>query len=338
MSRRLLRASFYYGSTARSGEAWLRYAAEPRSAASFESVPSFDQYDLKPRLDDSVFEAYEAAPSPRFLSLSFQHVHDACCDAPQEMTAANFEKAVRELSLEFERFYRRLVGPNTLRMVFSDHGMRVRKQIDPDWDWESQPELEPTTGVYVTDNTIRTFTGLVHPELFPARKIHDQIRSIDIVPDHPTLIVRMCRVVDEEKPRRDSALRAEILRQQERIAASAAMVAVNDELNARRWRRFYGDRQEVLLVPGASPERIPKPHTNPFHPGHRIVLFCGSLTSPRFPGVINSVAKALGQIDPSIEVHVIGRNRLHLYGGNPEPLDRRVVCVHDPVDATRYGR
>ena len=164
----------------REGYSTLCYAGSPFEPV--EPVPSFDVYELKPELDDSVFEAYATAPAPRFLSLSFQHVHDACCDAPQEMTAANFERAIRELSAEFERFYRRLVGPNTLAMVFSDHGMRLRERADPDWDWEAHPELEPTTGVYVTDNTIRTFTALVHSGLFPVRKIHEQIRSIDVVP------------------------------------------------------------------------------------------------------------------------------------------------------------
>ena len=162
------------------GYSTLCYAGSPFEPV--EPIPSFDVYELKPALDDSVFEAWDAASSPRFLSLSFQHVHDAHCNAPQMMTAENFEKGVAELSEEFEHFYRRLVGPGTLVMVFSDHGMTLRDRVDPDWDWEGHPELEPTTGVYVTDHTIRTFTGLICEGLFPRRKISEPIRSIDVVP------------------------------------------------------------------------------------------------------------------------------------------------------------
>src|ERR1043166_8142663 len=56
--------------------------------------------------------------------------------------------------------------------------------------------------------------------------------SIDLVPPHPNLIVRMCRVVDEESPRRDDHRRDEMLRQQQRVSEIASMVAFNDQENA----------------------------------------------------------------------------------------------------------
>ncbi|MCH2171299.1 sulfatase-like hydrolase/transferase [Myxococcota bacterium] len=164
----------------REGYTTMCYAGSPFEPV--EPLPSFDVYRLMPILSDRVFDDWEAVSGPRFASLSFQHVHDACCNAPQEMTAERFEQAIAELAREFERYYRRLVGPNTLAMVFSDHGMRLRDRADPDWDWESHPEMEPTTGVYLTDNTIRTFTGLIHEPTFPVRVVEEPVRSIDMAP------------------------------------------------------------------------------------------------------------------------------------------------------------
>jgi hypothetical protein len=147
-----------------------------------EPVHSFDIYRLQPRLDDAVIREYQAAPRPRFLCLSFQSVHDLCCNEPEKMIPENYDRAVCGVSDEFEHFYRRLVEPEDLVMVYSDHGMRLREKIDPDWDWNTQPETEPTTGVYLSDDTIRTFTALIHPQLFPPRRFSQVVRSIDMVP------------------------------------------------------------------------------------------------------------------------------------------------------------
>lgn len=156
--------------------------------------------------------------------------------------------------------------------------------------------------------------------------------SIDLVPPHRRMTARLCRVVDETLPARDSGRRAEILEQQDRISEIATFVAVNDAENANRWRARYGDAQQLLIVPGACPEVIPKPQASPYRSGRRIVLFCGSLTSQRFPAVLNRVAKLLLAHDQTIEVHLVGRDRLHLYGGAAEPLDPNLVHIHPPVD------
>ena len=156
--------------------------------------------------------------------------------------------------------------------------------------------------------------------------------SIDLVPEHPHLIVRMCRVVDEEYPRRDAGRRAELMRQQQRISEMAAMVAFNDVENAERWKSIYGRPSQVLIVPTGCPEEIPEPSESPFSPGRRIALFCGSLTSHRFPGVLNRLARRLRSANPDIELHVVGKDSLVHYAGESEPIDRSAVHVHDPVD------
>jgi arylsulfatase A-like enzyme len=160
------------------GYSTLCFAGSPFEP--MEPVHGFDVYRLLPHLDSSVLEAFEAAPPPRFLCLSFQQVHDACCNRPQEMTPEGYDRAVSELAADFERFYRRLRGPGALALVYSDHGMRLRERIDP--AWEPRPELEPTTGVYLTEGTVRSFAALIGEPLFPRRRIDQVVRSVDLAP------------------------------------------------------------------------------------------------------------------------------------------------------------
>lgn len=156
--------------------------------------------------------------------------------------------------------------------------------------------------------------------------------SIDLVPDHAHLIVRMCRVVDEHLPKRDDHRRAELLRQQQVIAERASIVAFNDEVNAARWRERYGDRQQILIVPTGCPEWLPKQIQDPFPAGRRIVLFMGALTSHRFPGMLNAIARGLRAVAPDVELHFLGKNSLQHYAGESEPLDPSVITIHEPVD------
>lgn len=156
--------------------------------------------------------------------------------------------------------------------------------------------------------------------------------SIDLCPPHPHLIVRMCRVVDAEYPKRDDGRREEMMRQQAKIAEMAAIVAFNDELNAQRWRERYGNKQQVLLTPTGCPEKLPEEIHDPFPKDKRIVLFMGSLTSHRFPNTLNALARRLRAADPDVEVHFLGKNSLQHYAGESEPLDPSVITIHEPVD------
>lgn len=156
--------------------------------------------------------------------------------------------------------------------------------------------------------------------------------SIDLVPPHPSIVVRMCRVADDERPLRDGIRRVEMLRQQQRISEIARYVAFNDQENSRRWRVAYGDKQQTLIVPTGCPERIPEAAENPYKPGRRVVLFCGSLTAPRFVPMLNSVSAALRSVAPDVDVHFLGRNRLHVYGASDQVLDADLITIHSPVD------
>lgn len=162
--------------------------------------------------------------------------------------------------------------------------------------------------------------------------------SIDIVEPHPHLIVRMCRVVDEEFPRRDDHRRDEMLRQQQRISELAAIVAFNDDENAARWRRRYGSPNKILIVPTGCPEELPAVGDSPFPNDRRIVLFTGSLTSHRFPGVLNALARRLRSERGDVEVHFVGKNSLQHYAGESEPLDPAVVHIHDAVSEDETWR
>ncbi len=160
------------------GYATMCYAGSPFEA--MEPLPGFERYELLPQLDLRVLRAYRAAAAPRFLCLSFQQVHDACCRRPGEMTPANYDAELARLDRDFERWYRALVGPDTLALVYSDHGMRLRERLDP--AYEARPEQEPTTGVYLRDETIVSFAGFCGAGLFAPRRIDAQIRSIDLAP------------------------------------------------------------------------------------------------------------------------------------------------------------
>lgn len=155
--------------------------------------------------------------------------------------------------------------------------------------------------------------------------------SVPLLPEHPRLIVRMCRVAAPDAPDRDLSRRSEILGHQDWIARHARFVAVNDPLNARCWQRLYGDRQQILIVPTGCPESIPERQQSPFSDGKTIVLFCGSVTSIRVVPFLNQVARLLADRDPNFQVHVLGRNRLHLYSESPPQFDPKVIHLHEPV-------
>ncbi|MCH8251821.1 MAG: glycosyltransferase [Planctomycetes bacterium] len=167
-------------------------------------------------------------------------------------------------------------------------------------------------------------------ERYDAVKVCYQ-HSIDLVPPHPCIIVRMCRVADEHRPKRDHIRRKAVLAQQERVSEIARFVSFNDQENARRWRAMYGNRQETLLVPTGCPESIPTARNDPFRTGRRVVLFAGSLTAPRFVGALNALAERLRSVVPDVDVHFVGRNRLHVYGVSGAELDPGLIKIHAPV-------
>ena len=155
--------------------------------------------------------------------------------------------------------------------------------------------------------------------------------SVPLLPEHPRLIVRMCRVARPDEPDRDLSRRDEVLAHQKWIANHARFIAVNDPLNASRWRELYGDNQQIIIVPTGCPEVIPAPKQNPFPSKSRIALFCGSVTAIRMVPFLNDVARSLAARDSEFELHVLGRNRLHLYSDSPPEFNLDLIHLHEPV-------
>ncbi len=79
-------------------------------------------------------------------------------------------------------------------------------------------------------------------------------RSIRLVQDYAGPVVsRIVRVVDEELPQRDEALRRELLECQALIHERARGIIFNNTLNLERWRRFYGVPETQRLFPRGAP-------------------------------------------------------------------------------------
>ncbi len=231
---------------------------------------------------------------------------------------------------------------NTIALVYSKDASRRRAGMDLiRWTEMGRQLALSGWGVHlVTDRTGGVVDLLGLPVVDAATASWDQYdaikvcyqHSIDLVPPHPCIIARMCRVADEERPARDGSRRVEMLRQQQRIHEIAHYVALNDWENVRRWRSAYGDKQRALIVPTGCPESIPKPMVNPYERGRRVVLFCGSLTAPRFVSALRAIAESLRSALPEVDVHFVGRNRLHVYGASGQELDPDLITLHPPVE------
>ena len=134
---------------------------------------------------------------------------------------------------------------------------------------------------------------------------------------------RIVRVVDEERPGRDEANRKQLLMCQEMIRRRADALILNNQANAERWFSLYGSGPPVALIPTGCPARLPASGPNPYKTGARTVLFLGSLAAPRMIGMLNELA---GALFPDVEIHHVGRNKAHMYGGPAElPLSPLII-------------
>ncbi|MGC8906002.1 MAG: hypothetical protein ACP5M0_00995 [Desulfomonilaceae bacterium] len=149
-------------------------------------------------------------------------------------------------------------------------------------------------------------------------------QSIKLVQDYAGPVVsRIVRVVDEELPHRDEALRRELLACQALIHERAHGIIFNNTLNVERWRRFYGGPRDAEIIPTGCPSSIPRNAANPFRGGKPAALFLGSLAAPRMAHVLNYLAQ---ELKDECEVHVIGANKTALYGAEKElPLHESIV-------------
>lgn len=71
------------------------------------------------------------------------------------------------------------------------------------------------------------------------------------------LVCRLVRVVDEERPARDEALRERLLACQEFAAQRAAGLVFNNRENARRWIARHGRGRLLAFAPPGCPANTP---------------------------------------------------------------------------------
>ncbi len=135
------------------------------------------------------------------------------------------------------------------------------------------------------------------------------------------VVSRIVRVVDGRLPERDEEVREKLLSCQERISKRATALVLNNKENYERWVNLYGDRVPVAFVSTGCPAKIPAPRRNPFPPGERVILFLGSLASPRMISILNEAARILSDV---ARIHIVGLNKAHMYGGGSD-------CVLDPL-------
>lgn len=146
------------------------------------------------------------------------------------------------------------------------------------------------------------------------------------------VVSRIVRVVDEKYPERDEPFRKKLLECQDVIAAKASAVVLNNEENAARWRRLYGQRQKVAIIGTGCPFKIPTLGENPYGVEKAAILFLGSIASERMLLMLNSAAELL---EATADIHLVGANKVSMYGGkgyiNPHPSIRNHGEIPEPL-------
>ncbi|MFH0822165.1 MAG: hypothetical protein V2B18_05390, partial [Pseudomonadota bacterium] len=117
----------------------------------------------------------------------------------------------------------------------------------------------------------------------------------------------------ERLPERDEPFRAVLLKCQDLINRRASALIMNNEENAERWRRLYGPRIPIHLVPNGCPAEIPSFASDPYSSEAPVVLFLGSLAAPRMVRIVNEAASALKRV---AAIHTVGLNKAIMYGGD----------------------
>lgn len=183
--------------------------------------------------------------------------------------------------------------------------------------------VSPVEGDRVLDGSIpvRPLPALREPARYDLVKTsyHD---SIMLVEDFAGPIVsRIVRVVDERLPKRDEQVRKKLLRCQSLIRSRSSAVVLNNEENRERWHKMYGDSQLTRIIPTGCPAVLPDAGGNPYPPGPPPILFLGSVAAPRMVHMLNAAAR---QLRGSATVHLVGRNKAQMYGGDRD-------CMLDPL-------
>lgn len=150
--------------------------------------------------------------------------------------------------------------------------------------------------------------------------------SIMLVEDFAGPIVsRIVRVVDERLPKRDEQVREKLLHCQSLIRSRSAALVLNNEENRKRWHEMYGDALPTRIIPTGCPAVLPDAGGNPYPPGPPPILFLGSLAAPRMVHMLNAVAR---QLRGSATVHLVGRNKARMYGGDRDCMLDQLIVDH----------
>jgi glycosyltransferase involved in cell wall biosynthesis len=154
--------------------------------------------------------------------------------------------------------------------------------------------------------------------------------SIMLLDDYAGPVVsRIVRVVDDRLPERDEPFRDTLLRCQERIKARAAALVLNNKENRARWRLLYGNTPRIALIPTGCPATLPPLKGNPLASGPPAILFLGSLSAPRMVHILNEAARRLAG---RAQVHLIGKNKACMYGGDSDCDLDPLVADHGELD------
>jgi len=165
--------------------------------------------------------------------------------------------------------------------------------------------------------------------------------SMELVRDYRgPLACRLVREVDERLPERDGGERERLLACQLLAAQRADGMIFNNRQNAARWRARYGAGKGIAIIPTGCPTEIPAAGPDPYVRRLPVMLFLGSLASPRMIRLINEAAERLRG---RMAIHVVGRNKSRLYGGEFLPLSP-LIEEHGEIpeeavwDHIRYAR
>jgi glycosyltransferase involved in cell wall biosynthesis len=146
--------------------------------------------------------------------------------------------------------------------------------------------------------------------------------------DHPLIISKLGSVVgphDMEGVPFYGRQRAQLYALQERIARTSTYVAVISPPARELWQECFGDKPQVLLVPGAADQEVPPPGHDPYPAdGRPRCLFAGNIyfkhSQPEANVILVDKLNRLGKLlaERGIRLYLLGT-------GDVRRLDKRYV-------------
>ena len=138
---------------------------------------SFDLYYAQNGSENFPLENYANQKGPKFIYMSLDHIHDACCFNQNHFYKKDYYNSVKEISTIIEKYYHLIKTNDDLILITSDHGIRTLDDFTG-----NKYSNELTTGRYLTEKTTQSSFNIIwNNNLFP-KKIHTMCRSVDIFP------------------------------------------------------------------------------------------------------------------------------------------------------------